>query len=308
MSHDMEDDPEHLEGENDEEYQHDQLPTVDEILVDQRQGKIISGSNPADDDVQSDPRRGSTSSEKKMDKCLWNAVKILFVTMMVVSGFAVGFLTGESRGEEEQGTTSAGKPYKETTEVETGDASIPIERLDVTRDDLVYHGLAILGGSEFDNSNSYQFRALDVLIENGISVDDDPNTENGRQKLAQRYALLCLYYSTNGVRTSVTDAQFGYGTTPKWHNKNVPAPWKFQWGDDECDWSGVVCDGRKLVTRIELVNHLLTGFLPMELQLLNGGPIEVLDFSNNRGLGEGGFPKVFSEFDSLGEFYLRFVG
>ena len=243
-----------------------------------------------------------------------NAVNILLLTIIIVSGFAIGFLAGEW-GEEKTIGASNDKIYipndkkkaetgdKETIENHTSGAPVPIgQRLDVTQEDLVDQGLTILGGSEFANSKSYQSRALDVLIENGVAAEDDPKTVNGRQKLAQRYALLCLYYSTNKVRTSVTDAQFGYGTTPRWHNNNIPSPWKFQWEDDECKWSGVVCDERKLVKRIELVNHLLTGFLPMELKLLSEGPIKVLDFSDNRGLGEGGFPDVFPEFNSLGKF------
>lgn len=318
MSHDIEDDPirdgieKDIVGENDAELQHDQLPTVDQILVDQGQGRTLSGATLAEADDQSDQHRMSRCSPgNKKGGCLWN---ILLLTMAIVSGFAIGFLAGEW-GEEKTVGTSNDKTYipndkkkaetgdKETIENHTSGAPVPIaQRLDVTQEDLTDKGLAILGGSEFANSKSYQSRALDVLIENGVAAEDDPKTENGRQKLAQRYALLCLYYSTNSVRTSVTDAQFGYGTTPKWHNNNIPAPWKFQWEDDECEWSGVVCDERKLVKRIELVNHLLTGFLPMELKLLSEGPIEVLDFSDNRGLGEGGFPDVFLEFNSLGKF------
>jgi len=201
----------------------------------------------------------------------------------------------------------------------------------ITQNDLIEQGLALFGGTEFDDKKSHQSRALEVLIENGVPIHDNNFNDNDqrfgisdRQKLAQRYALLCLYFSTNSVRTSVSDEAFGYGTTPKWHNKDVPSPWKFNWKADECDWAGVVCENNssnsnnnnnnnnnidnKLITRIELVNHLLTGYLPMELKLLNAGPIEVLDFSNNRGLGEGGFPSVFSEFDSLESIGLQGTG
>ena len=302
MSNNIENDPSRDDIVKDAEY--DQLPTVDQIMVDRGQGKILSGSGSItsatldqadDDDVDDDPSNAqichsnassfNASDEIKKGDCYcysrWNVVKAFLLAGMIISGLAVGLLVGESRNKA---------------------VSISTGRLNLTQQDLIDQEFAILGGSEFDDSNSYQSRALNVLIENGVSVDDDPNTIIGRQKLAQRYALLCLYYSTNMVRTAITDAQFGYGTTPQWNNTNVPAPWKFKWGNDECDWSGVVCDGSRLVKRIELVNHLLTGFIPMELQLLDGGPIEVLDFTDNRGLGQGGFPKVFSEFDSLGKF------
>jgi len=291
----------------------DQLPHADGIFSDRGPGRVLSGSTMTEaDNDQLNPRRtNSNITENKTGGCLWRAVKILLFVMSIATGFALAFLLGEIQGEKHVTIDSTnGEAYvpaskKDKTD-DTDREKIPIaivptepERLDVTKEDLVENKIAIYGGTEFENKNSFQSKALDVLIENGVSADDDPSTVNGAQKLAQRYALLCMYYSTNGVRTDVTDAQFGYGTTPRWHNKNVPAPWKFQWLDDECDWSGVSCDAFGLVKRIELVNHLLTGFLPMELELLNGGPIEVLDFSDNRGLGEGGFPNVFAEFNSL---------
>ena len=157
---------------------------------------------------------------------------------------------------------------------------------------LVSKGIA--QRSDFADSDGYQSKALRVLTSNGVSSEYDKND----QKLAQRYALLCLYYATNRVRTSVTDARYGYGTTPKWH---VLSPWKFMWEEDECEWYGIACDTDGLVLRIELANHLLTGRIPDELALLSGGPIKEFDFSDNPGLGEGGLPEVFTKFDSLGK-------
>jgi len=173
------------------------------------------------------------------------------------------------------------------TTAESNDSSPVI----ITLNDLITKG--IIGQNDvevFSNESSYQSRALKVLTENG------ENKNYSRQKLAQRYALLCLYYSTYRVRTDVTDTQYGYGTTPGWY---VLSPWKSAWGDDECTWYGVACDTQGLVSRIELVDHLLTGYIPTELKLLNSGPIKVIDFTDNGGLGQGGFPSVFSEFDSL---------
>ena len=173
----------------------------------------------------------------------------------------------------------------------------------ITKIGPINRGYAMQGGSEFDDPESYQSHALKVLIEYGVLVYDPNDEQSGfdYKKLAQRYALLCLIFSTNGVQTDITDAEFGYGTTPLWNNTDGQSTWKFQWEEDDCDWPGVVCAENKLVKRLELGSHLLTGYLPMELILLNEGPIQVLNFSNNRGLGQGGFPAVFSEFDSLGK-------
>eukprot|EP00534_Pseudo-nitzschia_fraudulenta_P001994 CAMPEP_0201120044 /NCGR_PEP_ID=MMETSP0850-20130426/4141_1 /ASSEMBLY_ACC=CAM_ASM_000622 /TAXON_ID=183588 /ORGANISM="Pseudo-nitzschia fraudulenta, Strain WWA7" /LENGTH=413 /DNA_ID=CAMNT_0047386023 /DNA_START=277 /DNA_END=1518 /DNA_ORIENTATION=- len=351
------------DDDEEEHRQHDQLPSVDDILVDRGKGRVLASGSGSIDGPHDHPVRNSNNGgdgNNKKGGCLWNAVKLLVVAMLVVSGFAIAFLVGEQRGSEEGAVVpSTGQQQQQQQEQQqqqqqqqppwdntnaqqqeagntpgiAGSTTLPpttsaAERLGaVTRQSLVDEGFALSGGTEFDDSESYQSKALKTLVENGIAIHDDPSSNSNsnsnhfqKQKLAQRYALLCLYYSTNGVRTDVTDEQFGYGTTPRWHNKDVPSPWKFQWEDDECDWSGVVCDRndvrgestfRGLVERIELVNHLLTGYLPEELKLLNGGPIRVLDFSDNRGLGQGGFPSVFSGFDDLESIGLRgtsFVG
>merc|ERR1711879_621377 len=114
------------------------------------------------------------------------------------------------------------------------------------------------------------------------------------QKLAQRYALLCLYFRTNRVRTDVSDTRYGYGTTPQW---KVIEPWNF--AEDECRWYGVACNIFGLVIRIELPNHFLTGYVPDEMKHVAKGPIYSIDFSGNGGLGQGGFPSVFLEFNGL---------
>ena len=79
------------------------------------------------------------------------------------------------------------------------------------------------------------------------------------------------------------------------------SPWKLVWENDECVWYGIACNTEGLVVRIELTDHLLTGYIPMELKLLKNGPVSIIDFSGNRGLGQGGFPRVFSELDCLGK-------
>lgn len=323
-------------GDEEQQHEHDQLPTVDEILVERGQGKILSSSTT------------TTASSATPNRNIWGemctcrGIICIFLVLVVVAAIVivsiVAFPTASVTlntatnnttvyTEEENENENLG-PAKEienlgpATLATISTPSTPGVALhyNITQNDLIEQGLALFGGTEFDDKKSHQSRALEVLIENGVPIHDNNFNDNDqrfgisdRQKLAQRYALLCLYFSTNSVRTSVSDEAFGYGTTPKWHNKDVPSPWKFNWKADECDWAGVVCENNssnsnnnnnidnKLITRIELVNHLLTGYLPMELKLLNAGPIEVLDFSNNRGLGEGGFPSVFSEFDSLGK-------
>lgn len=301
---------------DEEEQQHDQLPTVDEILVERGQGKIISSSTTTSTSM--DPFNDS-SKKCKCKTCAWRVSKGIFVVLLIASVFAVGFWVGNINKNNDDAFVPPfmgdDYDYDFFDPAASVTLSTPgVERHYITKSGLINKGYAIFGGMEFEDPENYQSLALEVLLQNGVLIHDPNDQRSGSdyQKLAQRYALLCLYYSTNNVRTHVTDEQFGVGMTPSWHNKDAPSPWKFNWEDDECDWSGVVCDNdSKLVTRIELVDHLLTGYLPTELKLLNAGPIQVLDFSNNRGLGEGGFPLVFSEFDSLESIGLQgtsFVG
>jgi len=224
-----------------------------------------------------------------------NVVKVFVILIAAVAVFGIGFAIGKidlrqsNRGDNVKQGEYGAIGNKDQAKSINNDAS----RNFITPDDLVSRDIAINNGIEFISEDSYQSRALKILEEEGV--------EKGysNQKLAQRYALLCLYYRTYSVRTDVTDDQFGHGTVPNW---KVVSPWKFSWDKDECTWYGIACDTYGLVTHIELANHLLTGYIPMELKLLNGGPIGIIDFSDNRGLGQGGFPTVFSEFDSLGKF------
>ena len=192
-------------------------------------------------------------------------------------------------------TTASTTTPATTTTARSSEDDIPV-RTYPTAYMLVSKGIA--QSSDFDYTSNYQSQALRVLTSKGVTPD------RSDQRLAQRYALLCLYYATNRVRTSVTDTQYGYGTTPGWH---VLSPWKFMWEEDECVWYGIACDKDGLVLRIELANHLLTGHIPDELALLNGGPINEFDFSGNPGLGAGGFPAVFTKFDSLGKYTIWYV-
>lgn len=333
----------HLEDtEEEQQHEHDQLPTVDEILVERSQGKILPSSTTISTKSSATPN--NKSIREKICTCrgiicifvvlaVLTAiviVSIVFSTASVTMGTATNTTTVYTEEEEEEENLDTATLAIVSTEEEEENENLgPVAlatvstpgvelHYNITQDFLVDQGLALLGGTEFEDKKSYQSRAFKVLIKNGVLlVHENSNNDNDNdqrfeisdhQKLAQRYALLCLFFSTNSVRTDVSDEAFGYGTTPNWHNKDVPSPWKFDWKADECNWSGVVCESSKLITRIELVNHLLTGYLPMELKLLNGGPIEVFDFSNNRGLGEGGFPPVFSEFDSLESIGLQGTG
>jgi len=115
--------------------------------------------------------------------------------------------------------------------------------------------VALQGGNEFSDATSYQSKAL-AWLKTGTTVYSDA-------QVVQRYALACLYYSTNAVQTKYTDVQFG---------SNVVLPWQVNtnWLSDStvCGWYRITCDSSGLVGKIELYQNVLTGSLPEELTLL----------------------------------------
>mmetsp|Transcript_21337 Transcript_21337/g.48465 ORF Transcript_21337/g.48465 Transcript_21337/m.48465 type:complete len:304 (-) Transcript_21337:154-1065(-) len=219
-----------------------------------------------------------------------NVLKFFMIIIAVFAVFGLGFGIGESYSRDGSSASSDLRGSNSGSNAKQNEDDTKGTRRFINSNDLISRDIAVNNGLEFTIEDSYQSRALKILEQKGVEKS------YSAQKLAQRYALLCLYYSTYSVRTDVTDDQFGYGTVPNW--KSI-SPWKFSWEKDECTWYGIACDTHGLVTRVELTNHLLTGYIPMELKLLNDGPIGVIDLTDNRGLGQGRFPAVFSEFDSL---------
>jgi len=266
-----------------EETQHDQLPAVDEILI-----------------------------EKPRDTKNCRRILVIFgIVLGLAAVFAVGLVVGLEpwKSDEKLAVTTPATDTGDVQEVagvgpsdDDGgppgdDKSNPANAAGVngeymTAVELVTKGISLQGGVEFENESSYQSKALNILKKHAVIT----NFYYTDQKIAQRYALLCLYFRTYSVRTDVTDTAYGYGTTPPW---KVLSPWKYAWAEDECSWYGIACNMLGLVVRIELPGHLLTGYIPMELKHLAKGPVTAIDFSGNRGLGQGGFPAVFTEFDTL---------
>lgn len=240
------------------EVQHDQLPAVEEILVGKRRDKTVC------------------------IKMVINLGILTCFTTIFLAGLVLGLKQPWIKNNEAEQSQLSLQKNEEEQQGEIGEY--------ITMQDLVDTGIALGNGTEFENPSSYQSKALKIMKKHSV-IESFIYTE---QKLAQRYALLCLYYQTNRVRTDVSDTRYGYGTTPMWKQNE---PWKFPY--DECTWYGIACNIFGLVIRIELPNHLLTGYIPMEIKHLAKGPIYSIDFSGNGGLGQGGFPSVFSEFNGL---------
>jgi len=302
-------------NEPDEEVVHDQLPSsIEDIKL----------------NIEQQEKRNKRKYVCKKHLVVRAIVISIMIVTFFLSSFFIGF--GVGRRGRRGSTNNTKQPATNDTnnsnnnnnnsennnendsndiDIDTEPSDVPVEeegdsstRIPISKESLINQGIALQNGNEFVKGitplqQTYQYKALQVLEDYGM----EKTGNNLKQKLAQRYALLCLFFSTNRVRTDVTDQEFGYGTTPAWQ---VIDPWHLDWDSNVCTWYGIACDQNGLVIRIELVEHFLTGYVPNELVLLDDGPISVIDFGNNRGLGQGGFPTVFTKFNNLD--YLSVAG
>jgi hypothetical protein len=124
----------------------------------------------------------------------------------------------------------------------------------------VLRSVAIFGGTEFDDSNSYQSKALKWTQTDASNQGQSRWT---RDRWVQRYALACVWYATNAVSHAYTDRAYGRGVVYPWYNDT-------NWlsTNSECTWFRVTCDSNNAVLELSLYKNRLTGSLPPEISLL----------------------------------------
>jgi len=168
---------------------------------------------------------------------------------------------------------------------------------------------------DYDDYTAYQSKAF-LRLSQQVGVDDFTDA-----KIAQYYALYCIYYATNAVANSITDedVRFQNITMPEWL---VAENWRDETNVDPCGgttitptngttetsiaatlfatsgggWYGVTCDAEGRVVALELYRNILTGTLPEEIVLLaSDGPFSTgagnlgkLDLFKNEFLSNGG--------------------
>merc|ERR1712151_414943 len=132
--------------------------------------------------------------------------------------------------------------------------------------------LSISTVSDVSDTNSSQYQAMQwILADTHYSSDLD---------IYQRYSLMTIYYSLNGI---------------SWTNNN-------KWGTSstECNWFGVKCDADGNISELDLQNNALNGVIPPEIELLAN--IETIDLSSNS--ISGAIVENITALDSLSKFYL----
>jgi hypothetical protein len=134
--------------------------------------------------------------------------------------------------------------------------------------------VALFGGVEFEDANSYQSKALQFLCTSDTAgLSDD--------RIIQRYSLASIYFATFNVSTDFTDIAFGPGLIFPWSDSDG-------WVTDanECDWAKIDCDANNSVTFIDLFSNLVTGEFPPEVSILKG-TLQILDVGSNQVFTDG---------------------
>ncbi|KAI2505202.1 hypothetical protein MHU86_9198 [Fragilaria crotonensis] len=96
-----------------------------------------------------------------------------------------------------------------------------------------------------DDTASPPTLALEWMASDPVSATLDDNA------FVQRFAVVTLYYSTNGS---------------DWTSQPDP-PWLSP--VDECEWGGIVCGSDGVVLELNLDNFGVSGYLPLEIALLS---------------------------------------
>jgi hypothetical protein len=143
-----------------------------------------------------------------------------------------------------------------------------------TLSDVIFP-VALFGGAEFVDPNSYQSQALDWLCASSTAgLSDD--------RIIQRYSLASIYYATYNVSTIFTDIAFGSGIVFPWADSGT---WLSD--DNECTWGKQLrCDANNFVVTLDLFSNLVTGEFPPEVVYMKG-TLQILDVGTNQVFTDG---------------------
>ena len=131
--------------------------------------------------------------------------------------------------------------------------------------------IALQGGAEFDDENSYQSRALRYVEETrGLRWND--------RDFVVYYALACIYYASFGqpnkwlIQEYGPNTQFGgWSRSRHWMSQSI----------DKCRWEGIDCNPYTgTIDELKLFSNNMNGIFAPEVQFLSH-TLRVLDLFNN---------------------------
>lgn len=133
------------------------------------------------------------------------------------------------------------------------------------------HGLETTLLRESAGDGSPLRRAFYWLAQDNQSVDHSTKMT--------RYALACLYYSSNQVPHVYDDDPLTWYNARRWLTSA-----------HVCDWHGIECDTQKRVTGLDMERNYLSGYLPEELIILE-------DTMTSMYLSNNGLHMSYDDFD-----------
>lgn len=148
-------------------------------------------------------------------------------------------------------------------------------------------GWGLTPRSRLNDSGSSSRRALDWLVQDGYT------TENSEDLLRTRFALACLYFSTQVIHEAR-----GWKVERNWLSSVSVCFWH---GVSCQDYSDKINDWSYIVTAVNLSSNALSNHLPDEIGLLSNG-LTKLDLSSN--VISGSLPPSLTLLTTLKDLYL----
>jgi Leucine-rich repeat (LRR) protein len=205
--------------------------------------------------------------------------------VLVVIGVALGIAVAVERGNNNSGSPSSQSSNQGGTHAAPSGNNDKNNDSGVPRSPVyeILQPFALRGGAEFNNHDSYQFKALQYVEAHAVA-HNTTSTTNAQSalftdsRIVQRYALACIYYATYQVPTTWTGYRFASRSLLPWQNSTG---WLNEQFPDECDgWFGIRCDTQtRQVVELDFASNVLTGTMPPETALLRA--LQILDLYNN---------------------------
>jgi len=215
-----------------------------------------------------------------------NKYYVGFATLMLLVILSV--IIGVSMNKED--SSSAAGSAGVTTDTTVDQSLDPLTRKKADLMGRIKSSFSVLGLPEshsgmLDGAESAQARAL-----NWVAASDKYDEYDENQRL-QRYALASFFYATYAVRNAYVTQQVPWTSAEKWLSD-----------EHECDWEGITCEGpeggKRVVTKLELEEHRISGTIPLDLVLLRES-LHSLILTNNLIFMEGDSLSVFGYMEAL---------
>ena len=147
-------------------------------------------------------------------------------------------------------------PFSASPSPSSTPSDIPSSLPSVSSSDIrsIISKVALQGGKEFDDPDSYQSQAL-TFLESVLSPQ-------GEMEYLRYYALACIYTASFAVENKYTRVLFPDNELLGWTASGL-----WMTDSDYCNWYGIKCENKRIAT-IDLGDNNLLGIFAPEVQFL----------------------------------------